>query len=249
MNNLTSIPEKKTNRSIYYFLGSLVVALALTFLLKEPTFTDSQVYAVFLLFFAISLWITEAIPPFAVSLFIFAYLVFTFGNPHLNSAPEKIDKYVNTFSSSVIWLLLGGFFIATAMRKTGLDTKLLSLTLKISGSKPRNILIALMFTTMVAAMIMSDSAATSMVVAAITPLLVSLGKSGINKALLLGVAIAAAVGGMGTILTSTNAIAAGLVEETGKKIDFLDWMLYGVPVSLALTAICCYALIRKYVRD
>ncbi len=249
MNNSTSIQKKKAKRSIYYFLGSLIVALILTFLLKEPTFTDSQVYAVFLLFFAVALWITEAIPPFAVSLFIFAYLVFTFGNPNINSAPEKIDKYVNTFSSSVIWLLLGGFFMATAMRKTGLDTRLLSLTLKISGSKPRNILIALMFTTMVAAMIMSDSAATSMVVAAITPLLVSLGKSGINKALLLGVAIAAAAGGMGTILTSTNAIAAGLVEETGRKVYFLDWMIYGVPISLSITAICCYILIRKYIRD
>src|SRR3954453_13751287 len=249
MDNSTGIQKKKATRSIYYFVGSLVVALALTFVLRKPTFTDSQAYALFILFFAIALWITEAIPPFAVSLFIFAYLVFTFGNPHLNSAPVKIDRYVNTFSSRVIWLLLGGFFMAAAMAKTGLDTKLLSLTLKVSGTKPRNILIALMFTPIVACMLMSDSAATSMVVAAITPLLVSLGKSGINKALLLGVSIAAAVGGMGTILASTNATAAGLVEETGKRIDFLDWMLYGLPVCLALTAICCYALIRKYIRD
>src|SRR6478752_5888638 len=74
MDNSTGIQKKKATRSIYYFFGSLVVALALTFLLKEPTFTDSQVYALFLLFFVILLWITEAIPPFAVSLFIFAYL-------------------------------------------------------------------------------------------------------------------------------------------------------------------------------
>jgi hypothetical protein len=55
-------------------------------------------------FFSTALWITGAIPPFALSLFILAYLVFTFGNPHLNSAPEKIDRYVNAFSSSIIWL-------------------------------------------------------------------------------------------------------------------------------------------------
>src|SRR5947209_9221758 len=95
MDNTMGIQKKKASRSIYYFVGSLVVALALTFFLKEPTFTDSQVYALFILFFAIALWITEAIPPFAVSLFIFAYLVFTFDNLHLNSAPEKIDRYVN----------------------------------------------------------------------------------------------------------------------------------------------------------
>src|ERR1700750_1026221 len=158
-------------RAIYSFIGVLVVSLGLTLLLIKPVFTDSQVYVLFLLFFSIGLWVTEAIPAFAVSLFILAYLVYTFGNPYLNSAPEKIDKYVNTFSSSVIWLLLGGFFIAAAMQKTGLDRKLLSLTLKISGNKPQRILTAVMFTTWVAAMLMSDSATTSMVVAAMTPLL------------------------------------------------------------------------------
>jgi sodium-dependent dicarboxylate transporter 2/3/5 len=242
--------KKQRKKSVYYFLVSLIVALVLTFLLKESSFTDSQVYVLFLLFFAIALWITEAIPPFAVSLFILAYLVYTFGNPNLNSAPEKIDRYVNTFSSSVIWLLLGGFFMAAAMRKTGLDKKLLRLTLKISGTKPQNILKALMFTTWVAAMLMSDSATTSMVVAAMTPLLTSLGRSGISKALLLGVAIAAAIGGMGTIIANvTNATAVGLLEEEGIKISFLAWMLYGIPVSFILTAISYYALNRAFIKN
>src|SRR5678816_1641099 len=136
--------KKKRRKAILSFLGSLVVALGLTWLIKEPTFTDSQVYVLFLLFFSIGLWITEAIPAFAVSLFIIAYLVFTLGNKHLNSAPEKIDPYVNTFSSNVIWLLLGGFFLARAMTKTKLDQRLLQLTLRMSGTKPRNILIACM---------------------------------------------------------------------------------------------------------
>lgn len=251
MDNLSSetIQRKRRARSIYLFLGSLVISLALTFLLKEPSFTDSQVYVLFLLFFSVLLWTTEAIPPFAVSLFILAYLVYTFGNPRLNSAPEKIDRYVNTFSSSVIWLLLGGFFIAAAMQKTGLDRKLLALTLKLSGNEPQKILAAVMFTTWVAAMLMSDSATTSMVVAAMTPLLTALGKSGISKALLLGVAIAAAVGGMGTIIANvTNATAVGLLEEEGIKISFLNWMLYGIPVSFVLTAISFYALSRAFIK-
>src|SRR6188508_1968637 len=162
-----SVEKKKRRRSILSFLGSAVVALALTFLIKEPQFTDSQLYVLFLMFFAIGLWITEAIPPFAVSLFIIAYLVFTLGNPNLNSAPQKIDRYVNTFSSSIIWLLLGGFFMAAAMRKTGLDIRLLAFTLRLSGNKPRNILVSLMLTTMIAAMLMSDSATATMVIAAI----------------------------------------------------------------------------------
>ena len=99
------------------FLLSFGIAVGLTLLLKEPGFNDSQVYVLFLLFFAVGLWITEAIPAFAVSLFIIAFLVFALGNKYFNSAPENVEEYVRTFSDSIIWLLLGGFFLAKAMDK------------------------------------------------------------------------------------------------------------------------------------
>jgi len=245
------IAEKKKRKiSIYYFLASLIISLGLTFVLKEPAFTDSQVYVLFLLFFSISLWITEAIPPFAVSLFILAYLVYTFGNPNFNSTPEKIDRYVNTFSSSVIWLLLGGFFMAAAMQKSGLDRRLLKFTLTISGNKPRYILIALMSMSWIFAMVISDSATTSMVVAGMAPLLTALGRSKISKALLLGVAAAATLGGMGTIMANvTNATAAGLLEKEGIRMSFSNWMLYGIPVSFSLLAISAFALMRAFLKN
>jgi solute carrier family 13 (sodium-dependent dicarboxylate transporter), member 2/3/5 len=233
------------------FLLSLLLAIVITFLIKEPDFNDSQVYVLFLLFFSIGLWLTEAIPPFAVSLLIIAFLVFALGNPYFNSAPENIEKYVNTFSSRVIWLLLGGFFLATAMTKTKLDQVLFRFTLKISGSNPRNLLIGLMFTTMFASMLMSNTATTAMLVAAVTPLLMSLGKkSGIAKALLLGIAIASTTGGMGTIIgTPPNAIAVGALESNGMTIEFIEWMKYGLPLCIVITAICSFVLIRLYIRD
>jgi sodium-dependent dicarboxylate transporter 2/3/5 len=243
-------PRKKKLKSVYYFLGSLIVALGLTFLLREKSFTDTQVYVLFLLFFAMGLWLTEAIPPFAVSLFIMAYLVFTLGNPNFNSAPQKIDKYVNTFSSSIIWLLLGGFFLAKAMTKTKLDQRLLRLTLKISGTKPGNIVIAFMITSMIASMIMSNTAATAMLIAALMPLLKVYGKTGFCKAILLGISIGTATGGMATIIgTPANALSAGILENDGIKIDFLKWMLYGLPVAIALTAISGFVLLRLFVKD
>jgi sodium-dependent dicarboxylate transporter 2/3/5 len=241
----------KRYKSVYLFFLSFLLALVITFVLKEPGFTDSQVYVIFLLFFAIGLWLTEAIPAFAVSLFIIAYLVFALGNGFFNSAPENIDKYAQTFSSSVIWLLLGGFFLATAMTKTKLDQALFKYTLKLSGTNPRNLLIGLMGTTMVASMLMSNTATTSMVIASILPLLNSLGKkSGVAKALLLGIPIAAATGGIGTIIgTPSNAIAAGALKTAGINIEFIDWMEYGVPIAFVLTAICCFALIKIYIKD
>jgi sodium-dependent dicarboxylate transporter 2/3/5 len=241
----------KKNKKVFLFILSFLLALGLTFLLKEPTFTDSQVYVIFLLLFSISLWLTEAMPAFAVSLFIIAYLVFALGNSYLNSAPENIEKYAQTFSSSMIWLLLGGFFLAAAMTKTKLDQALFKYTLKISGTNPRHLLIGLMGTTMVASMLMSNTATTSMVIAAILPLVASLGKkSGISKALLLGIPLAAATGGIGTIIgTPPNAIGVGALKSAGIIVEFIDWMKFGIPVSFVLTAIGCFALIRIYIKD
>jgi solute carrier family 13 (sodium-dependent dicarboxylate transporter), member 2/3/5 len=242
---------KKRMRNLIKFLLSLVLAAGITILIKEPGFTDSQVYVLFLLFFAVGLWLTEAIPAFAVSLFIIAFLVFALGNKYFNSAPENVAQYVNTFSSSVIWLMLGGFFLAAAMTKTKLDQALFRMTLKISGRNPRNLLIGLMLTTMVASMLMSNTATTAMVLAAVMPLLISLGKkSGFAKALLLGIPIAAATGGIGTIIgTPPNAIAVGALEHEGITIDFIDWMKYGVPIAFVLTAVSCFVLIRIFLKD
>ncbi len=239
------------NKSVVYFLLSFIVALFLTLLLKEPGFIDSQVYVIFLLFFAVGLWLTEAIPAFAVSLFIIAYLVFALGNGYLNSAPENVAMYAQTFSSSIIWLLLGGFFLASAMTKTKLDETLFRFTLKISGTNPKNLLIGLMVTTMVASMLMSNTATTSMVIASIMPLLTAQGKgSGLSKALLLGIPISAATGGMATIIgTPANAIAVGALENIGITVDFIGWMKYGLPISIVLTAISCFVLIRLFIKD
>lgn len=238
-------------KSVYLFLLSFGIAFGLTWLLKEPEFNDSQVYVFFLLFFALGLWFTEAVPAFAVSIFIIAYLVFMLGNPNLNAAPENIEKYVTTFSSSIIWLMLGGFFMAAAMTKTNLDEALFRFTLKMSGSNPRNLLIGLMLTTMVASMLMSNTATTAMVIASIMPLLNSLGKeSPLTKAFLLGVPIAATTGGMGTIIGSPpNLIAIGALENVGIEVSFLDWMIFGLPLAFLLTAICCFVLIRIYIKN
>ena len=79
-------------KSVIYFLLSFGIAMALTLLLKEPEFTDSQIYVLFLLFFAVGLWITEAIPAFAVSLFIIAYLVFALEINILIQRPKMLKS-------------------------------------------------------------------------------------------------------------------------------------------------------------
>jgi solute carrier family 13 (sodium-dependent dicarboxylate transporter), member 2/3/5 len=232
-------------------LFSFLIAFALTYFLKEPGFNDSQVYVIFLMFFSIGLWATEAIPAFAVSLFIISYLVFALGNKHFNSAPEDVSHYVHTFSDSIIWLLLGGFFLAKAMTKTKLDETLFRATLKVAGTNPKNLLIGIMTTTMLVSMLLSNTATTTMVLAALMPLINTLDKkSGVAKALILGIPLAATTGGMATIIgTPANAIAVGSLQKAGITVEFMDWMIYGVPIALIVTAVCCFALIKFYMKD
>jgi len=177
--------------------------------------------------------------------------VFSLGNKWFNGEPQNIAKYANTFSSSIIWLMLGGFFLASALTKTGVDAQLLRFTLKLSGDTPVRILLGLMLTTLVASMLMSNTATTAMVIAAVAPLLSRLGKkSPVSKALLVGIPLAASVGGMGTIIGSPpNLIAAGALENAGITVDFLPWMYYGIPLAVVLSSIGYLALVKIYVKD
>ena len=69
---------------------------------------------------------------------------------------------------------------------------------------------------------------------------------GFCGALLMGIAFAASIGGLGTLVGSpTNAIAAGLINRTlGTEIDFLTWALYGLPVVIVGIPLCLLILIR-----
>ncbi len=147
--------------------------------------------------------------------------------------------------------MLGGFFLAAAMTKTKLDEDLIKITMKICGTNPKWILFGMMSVSMVASMLISNTATTSMVVAALMPLLIRLGKnSSTSKALILGIPIAATTGGMGTMIGSPpNAIATGALHNAGKSIDFIKWMYYGLPITLILTFVAWWMLIKVFMKQ
>ncbi|WP_240958584.1 SLC13 family permease [Pasteurella multocida] len=216
----------------------------MTILLSDASFTKVQNYVLFLLFFAISLWVTEAIPPFSVSILIVGFLVFVMGKSEAYDAIQ----YLQTWSDSVIWLFLGGFFLAEAMKKTKLDLLLLKAVLPKFGNNPVYVLWGLMLVTAIMSMLMSNTATTAMMIVTISPLFTRLNESSnLSKALLLGIPAAASVGGMGTIIGSApNAIAVGALEKLGHPISFLEWMMVGTPLALILLFIFWRVLVKKY---
>ena len=205
--------------------------------------------AVGLLFLvAVGLWITEAVPAFAVGLLIMGYLVFALGTPLIMPEPWDVDPYLNTWSSPVIWLMLGGFFMAEGLSRTGLDQKLFAFAIKPAGTRPDRVLLAIMLTSAVASMFISNTSTAVLMVGAVLPLVRQMGsQEPFSKALLIAIPVAASVGGMGTIIGSApNAIAAGVAAESGNPINFLEWMALGVPVALTLVITAWYFLVKRY---
>jgi sodium-dependent dicarboxylate transporter 2/3/5 len=97
-------------------------------------------------------------------------------------------------------------------------------------------------------MLMSNTATTAMMIAAVTPILSTLGdRPGLRKAFLIGIPAAASVGGMGTIIGSPpNAIAVGALANKGIEINFLEWMYIGFPLAVGLTIMFWFVLVKKF---
>jgi len=240
-------------QKVIFFLLSIIFAFGITYFLSNPELDKAQTYVLFLLFLSIGLWITEAVPPFAVGLLIFGFLVFALGGYYHEIDPENsakyVQKYIQTWSNSVIWLMLGGFVIAEAMQKVGLDKTLFKLTISKFGSKPRNVLLGIMLVTAIFSMIMSNTATTAMMIAAVLPFIHTLDKNApFSKALLIGIPAAASLGGMGTIIGSPpNAIAVDALNNHGIAFGFLEWMIIGFPIAIILVLIFWFFLINKFV--
>jgi sodium-dependent dicarboxylate transporter 2/3/5 len=204
-----------------------------------------------ILVFAAALWVTEAMPAFAVALLVIGLQIAVLGNPGGVWAKEGDTKawttFVEPWASPTMWLFFGGFVLAHACSKTQLDRWLAGMVLCRFSNSPARLVGAVMGITFLFSMFMSNTATAAMMIAVTAPVLASLPKgSRIAKGLVLAVAAGANLGGIGTIIgTPPNAIAAG---QLGGRIDFVKWMMIALPPALFLAAMV-YALIwRNYLR-
>lgn len=231
-------------------LSFLAVALAVwaVWHATAGVLPPSQQAVLFLFLLAVGLWITEAVPAFAVGLLIMGYLVFALGTDLVLDEAWDVRPYLNTWSSPVIWLMLGGFFMAEGLSRTGLDRRLFALAIRPAGTRPERVLLAVMLTSGIASMFISNTSTTVLMIGAVLPLVRQLGREEpFSRALIVAIPLAASVGGMGTIIGSPpNAIAAGAAAEHGRTLDFIDWMALGAPAAIVLILAAWWFLSRRY---
>ncbi|EWH10331.1 Na+/dicarboxylate symporter [Catenovulum agarivorans DS-2] len=172
-------------------------------------------------------WITEAIPIPATSLVPIALL------PLLGVIDHKAAA--SSLGSHVILLLMGAFMLSKGMEKSGVHKRLAVNLIQLFGAdNPRKILFGIMLTAAVLSMWVSNTATTLMLLPLVVALANGCDSKRFGKVLLLGVAYAASVGGVGTLIgTPPNVIFAAVYQQQfNTEFSFLHWMKIGVPVVL-----------------
>ena len=152
------------------------------------------------------------------------------------------------FADPIIMLFIGGFVLAIAASKTGLDLFLARVMLKPFGTNPKMVLLGFLMVTGIFSMFLSNTATAAMMLTFLGPVLKSLPADGKGKtALALAIPIAANVGGMGTpIGTPPNAIALKYMAEKGIEIGFGQWMAFMIPFTLLLLFISWVMLLKLF---
>ena len=221
-----------------------------------PIFTLTQQRVIAIFVFTALMWILEVIPTWTTSVVAIVSILLTTSNKGLGFliAKENVGALTNykdvmaAFADPVIMLFLGGFVLAFAATKVGLDVQLAKVMLKPFGTNPKTVLLGVLLVIGVFSMFMSNTATAAMMLTFLTPVLATLPKDGGGRiSLALAIPIAANLGGMGTpIGTPPNAIALGALQEAGYNITFVGWMVRMVPYVLVMLLIAWFLLTKMF---
>lgn len=216
-----------------------------------PILTVIQQRTVAIFALAALMWMFEVLPTWATSVTIIVLLLFTISDScplFLRGSqvePAALGTFVSykailaAFADPTIMLFLGGFILAIAATKVGLDVQLARVLLIPFGNKPKYVLLGFLLVIGLFSMFMSNTATAAMMLTFLAPVLKTLPADERGTAgLALAIPIAANLGGIGTpIGTPPNAIALGALENAGYTISFVDWMSRMVPYVIVMIAI------------
>jgi sodium-dependent dicarboxylate transporter 2/3/5 len=193
-------------------------------------------------------WITEAAPISVTALLPIILFPLTDG----------LDLKTTTaaFGHKFIFLFIGGFVLAIAIEKWNLHKRIALNIIRLVGTNKSNIILGFMIATAFLSMWISNTATSVMMLPVALAIIAQLKDNPktlenenitFGKALMLAIAYSASIGGMATLIgTPPNLVFAGVIKTNYNiEITFLEWMSFGLPVSIILLTIC-WAYLTKY---
>ncbi|KAJ3218739.1 low-affinity phosphate transporter [Dinochytrium kinnereticum] len=247
--------EGLTKPKFLYFCGFMAMFIAF---LYYPMFKSvEQQNCMAILVLASALWAFEVLPLFVTSLCVPLLVVTLRVTRAAVQGPDGMVDHIRldaksaakrVFSemfSPVIMLLLGGFSLAAALSKHHIAKGLASIVLDKAGSEPRFVVLANIFVSTFASMWISNVAAPVLCFSLIAPILRNLpSRSPYAKCLIMGIALAANVGGMASPISSPqNIIAVGAMQPA---ISWLQWFAISLPVCIVVDLAIWLILLLVY---
>lgn len=217
-----------------------ILALVFYFFLQTIGLESKPAAAAAITLLTVIWWVSEAIPIPATSLVPFALL------PLFGIVDHKTVS--SALGSHVILLLMGAFMLSKAIEKSGAHERLAVYMVRLVGvNSGRRMVFGFMLASAFLSMWISNTATTLIMLPIALAILKHIDNQNLKVALILGIAYAASVGGVGTpIGTPPNVIFMGIYEEqTGTEFGFLQWMKIGVPVVLLAIPLIAFWLTRN----
>lgn len=219
--------------------------------LESETLSPSAVSVLAVAAWMVTWWISEA-TPMAVAALLPIVLFPALGIFSLSEATAP-------YSSPIIFLFMGGFFLALGLEEHGLHRRIALNLVKLTGTSANGIILGFMLATAFLSMWISNTASAIMMLPIATSITALIQHSVSDKkgfkyfalALMLGIAYSANIGGMATIIgTPPNVVFVGYAEQLlNIEIDFSKWLLIGVPISAVLLLITFFVLTKVLYRN
>ncbi len=229
----------KNNKNLFVVIGPALFFIS-WFLFNKIGLTNSQALTAATAILCALWWSTEAIPIPVTSLIPLALLPFA---GILNNT-----QVAESYGSPLILLLLGGFIISKSLEKTGAHRRIaLGLIHFVGADKPGKLVFGFMLASAILSMWISNTATTLMLLPVAIAVIEKMPDDRLAVPLLLGIAYAASIGGIGTpVGTPPNLVFMEIYKQnTGVELGFLDWMQWGVPVVILMLPIAAWWLTRK----
>jgi solute carrier family 13 (sodium-dependent dicarboxylate transporter), member 2/3/5 len=235
-----------TRKTAALLLGPLLFIALL--LLDPPSGMSKEAYLMLAITIWIAIWwISEAIPIAVTSLL--PIVLFPL------SGILDVGETTAAFGDKYVFLYLGGFILAIAIEKWNLHKRIALNIINLIGTNIYRIILGFMVATAFLSMWISNTA-TAVMMLPMAMSIVSELKDNPNtieneniifgKAVMLGIAYAASIGGIATLIgTPPNLVFAGFVQKTyGIEISFWQWIRFGLPISIIMLAIAWFYLTR-----
>ena len=191
-----------------------------------------------------SWWITEAIPIPVTSLLPLVLFPLTGG--------YDLGLTASAYGNDIIYFYLAGFFIAIAMEKWNLHQRIALTIISIVGTNKKNMILGFMLATAFLSAFLSNTSTSIMMLPIGIAIISQVSKSkkynhsNFGKVLMLGIAYSASIGGFSTLYgTPPNLILKSNIQQFfNYTIDFDQWFLLALPLSITLLFICWIYLVN-----